>query len=60
MTLVDFTDALEQELRLRGVAFSRGELLAFMDGIWPLAREEPDVDRWAEAFLATDHGEQVV
>jgi hypothetical protein len=46
-----FLDGLEAELRLRGVAFSRADVLAFADDVWPLAQEDPDPVRWADAFV---------
>jgi hypothetical protein len=50
MSELDFTAALEDELRLRGVAFSRADVLAFADDVWPLAADDPDAVRWADAF----------
>ena len=55
MTLEDFTTSLEQELRLRGVRFDRADLLDFAADVWPLAQDDPDVARWAQAFI--DRGE---
>jgi hypothetical protein len=51
MSLPDFLTALEQELRLRGVAFNRADVLAFADDVWPLAREDPDAVKGADAFV---------
>ena len=51
MTLPDFVTALEMELQLRGVPFDRGDLETFAVDVWPLAEEDPDAVRWAEAFL---------
>jgi hypothetical protein len=48
---LEFTAGLEQELRLRGVAFSRAGVMAFADDVWPLAQEDPDPVRWADAFV---------
>jgi hypothetical protein len=50
MTLPDFITALELELRFRGVAFDCADVLTFAADVWPLAEEDPDVGRWAEAF----------
>jgi hypothetical protein len=34
------------------VPFHRGELERWAADVWPLAEDDPDVIRWAEAFLA--------
>jgi len=48
----DFLQALETELRFRGIPFDRGALLAFVPAAWPAAEETADdVDRWANDFL---------
>jgi hypothetical protein len=52
MTLPDFVTGLEMELRLRAVPFDRGELETWARDVWSLAEDDPDVIRWAEAFLA--------
>jgi hypothetical protein len=52
MTLSDFVTGLELELGLRAVPFDRGELETWAANVWPLAEDDPDVIRWAEAFLA--------
>jgi hypothetical protein len=52
----DFTAALEQELRLRGVPFDLAELLAFAEDVWPLADDPADIGRWATAFLEARAG----
>ena len=52
MTPADFLDALEAELRLRGVAFDRRALLAFVEAAWPLIAEDPDAGIWAREFIA--------
>jgi hypothetical protein len=51
MSRDNFTAALDQELRLRGVPFDLAELLAFAADVWPLADDAADVGRWAGAFL---------
>jgi hypothetical protein len=51
MTLPDFVTGLSLELRLCAVAFDRGELETWAADVWSLA-DDPDVVRWAEAFLA--------
>ena len=52
MTQAEFTESLESELRLRGVAFDRAALLAFVASAWPLIAENPDAGFWATEFLA--------
>jgi hypothetical protein len=52
MTISDFLTGLEMELRLRAVPFDRGELEAWAADVGSLAEDDPDVIRWAEAFLA--------
>jgi hypothetical protein len=47
----DFVVTLEHDLRGRGVAFNRADLLAFVQAAWPLIEDDPDVSRWAAAFL---------
>jgi hypothetical protein len=51
MTRDDFTLALEQELRLRGVRFSRADLMQFVADCWPRIVDDPDVPRWAQEFI---------
>ena len=51
MSRADFVVGLEMELQLRGVPFNRNELETFAEDVWPLAEEDPDTIRWAEAFL---------
>ena len=50
-TQSDFLSGLEAALRLRGVPFSRADLLAFADDVRQLAQEDPDPVRWAECFI---------
>jgi hypothetical protein len=52
LPLLDFVIGLGLELRLRAVPFDRGELETFATDVWPLAEDDSDVLRWAEAFLA--------
>jgi hypothetical protein len=47
----DFAAGLEAELRLRGLPFSRDDVLAFVGDVWDLSREDPDPVRWAECFI---------
>lgn len=51
MSQADFLAALEQELQLRGIGFSRANLEAFAADVWPLAEQNPDVAFWAQEFL---------
>ena len=36
---------------LRGVAFERAELLAYVASMWPWIADDPDAGRWAGKFL---------
>ena len=56
MNQAAFLTALEQELQLRAVAFSRAELLAFVADVWALAQENPDVTLWAQEFIDANRG----
>jgi hypothetical protein len=56
MTQADFTLALEQELQVRGVPFSRADVLDFVAGAWPLIAENLDVTYWAREFIEAGHG----
>jgi hypothetical protein len=47
----DFLAAVEQELQLHGVSFSRAALQEFVADVWPLAQENPDVTFWAREFI---------
>jgi hypothetical protein len=51
MSQTDFAAAVEAELHFLGLPFARAELLVFVADAWPLIAEEPDVGRWAKAFL---------
>ena len=55
MSELDFTAALEDELRLRGLAFSRADVLAFVEACWPLVADDPSPARWAAEFAAAAH-----
>jgi hypothetical protein len=50
MTRDAFTAALEEQLRLRGLAFSRAAVLDFVASVWPLAEDDPD-DVYGGAIL---------
>jgi hypothetical protein len=56
MTQADFTAALETELHLRGVPFSRADLFAFVASAWPLIEDDPDVTFWAGEFIDSGRG----
>jgi len=56
MKQADFHCILEPELRCRGVAFSRADLLAFMADVWPLAEEKLAPGFWAREFIEAGHG----
>jgi hypothetical protein len=51
MNQTDFITALEQELQLQGVAFSRSALQVFVADGWPLIEDNPDPVFWAEEFI---------
>lgn len=50
MTPTDFLPSLEQELHLLGVPHDRGDLVAWLDSVWPLVEDDPDVGRWAREY----------
>lgn len=51
MREVAFADALESELRSRGVRVERGELLEFVEDVWAGVKQHPDIRAWADRFL---------
>lgn len=51
MTQEEFVRRLELELRSRFARFSLADLETFVADVWPVARDDPDVRRWADAFL---------
>ena len=51
MTQANFLELLERDLQLSGVPFERAALTAFIESAWVLIEDDPDVDRWANAFL---------
>jgi hypothetical protein len=55
MTQANFTLALEQELQIRSVRFSRADLQEFVADAWPLIKENPDVTFWAREFIDSGH-----
>jgi hypothetical protein len=42
---------LATDLALRGVAFDRAELLAWVSSMWPWCEDDPNVRRWANGFV---------
>jgi hypothetical protein len=46
-----FAEALEKELRSRGVAFERGELLEYVEEIWVGVKRNPEISVWADRFV---------
>jgi hypothetical protein len=54
---VEFIAALEQELWLRGRAYSRADVQEFVAAAWRLIEDDPDVHRWVLEFVnATVNG----
>jgi hypothetical protein len=43
-------------LRLRGIGFSRAELLELVASVLPLAEENPDPAAWARELIDAGHG----
>jgi hypothetical protein len=58
MTQADFVACLQTDLALRGVAYDRAELLAWVAAMWPWLEDEPDVGRWAGEFVGGRRVEQ--
>jgi len=56
MNQADFISALEQELQLRGIGFTRADVQEFVASVWPLARENPDPAWWAQEFIDSERG----
>jgi hypothetical protein len=57
MTQTEFVTVLEEELKLRGLAFSRAEVLEFVEDVWPLTKDDPDPVRWADRFVEAGYGD---
>ena len=51
MTIFEFKQALEEELRRRGVPFHPADVTAFVPLSWTLIREDFDVPKWADVFV---------
>jgi hypothetical protein len=45
-----FLSALAWQLTLAGVPYVRPDLEAVVAAVWPLAKEQPDVSRWAREY----------
>jgi hypothetical protein len=60
MTSTDFFRQVERTLQARGVPFDAGELLAFIEGMFPLIKVEDPPLLWAGAFLQAQAGRQPV
>jgi hypothetical protein len=54
-----FLEALAWQLTLLAIPYVRPDLQAFVDDVWPLAEEDPDVGRWADAYAEAQHGQPV-
>jgi hypothetical protein len=50
MTPAEFVQALEQELHLSGRPFDRANVIAFVEAVWPLVEDDPDIGLWAGEF----------
>jgi hypothetical protein len=51
MSLEQFTEFLEAALRARHVLFTPEAVQRFVREVWPEARLDPDVSRWATEFI---------
>jgi hypothetical protein len=51
MTRGEFTRAVEAELQVTGRPFSRADLQAFLEAVWPMVQDDPDPAHWAREFL---------
>jgi hypothetical protein len=47
-----FARAVASDLQARFRPFDLGELLDYIEAMWPLIRDDADVQRWADEFLA--------
>jgi hypothetical protein len=47
MTKQAFLSAVAWQLTLQAIPYIRPDLEAFVDDVWPLADDRPDVGRWA-------------
>lgn len=48
-----FVSAVADLLRMQGMTFHRGALIAFVAGAWPLIEEDQDAGRWSREFAET-------
>jgi hypothetical protein len=56
MNRQNFTAAVEEQLRIQGISFSRADLLEFVEAVWPLAEDDPDPVVWAARFIESGRG----
>jgi hypothetical protein len=47
-----YTRAVALDLQARFHPFDLGELLDYVEAMWPLMRDDADPQRWADEFLA--------
>jgi hypothetical protein len=52
----EFAVALEAELRRRGLAFNRADVLEFAADVGPLIEDKPDPAWWVDRFVHAVHG----
>jgi hypothetical protein len=50
VTPADFFAALRLHLRARHVPHDAADLLAWCQAVWPVAEDDPDPGRWADAY----------
>ncbi len=51
MSKTVFFASIAWELNLRRISYFRRELESFVDAVWPVAEDDPDPARWADAFI---------
>jgi hypothetical protein len=50
MTKQSFLESLAWQLTLRGVRHTYADVEAFVDDVWSVAEDDPDVSRWAHEY----------
>src|SRR5262245_36973379 len=50
LTPADFFRCLQLHLRARSIAYHAADLQAWCAAVWPLAEDDPDPGRWADAY----------